>query len=179
MSELTASSMRDARDAEDNRLLENGEIDLLLAGWHETIVGSCIAKMRGPVGHDVAQAVCERLWKELKAGKHRTGRWPFRVIVYQVIGYVCAGWYEKGWGEGELIEIDGAADDTFTGDVELQLTLDAFVATLPPEDGKVAHLWLLERLESDEIAERLGKLPNAIYQARSRINPRLREWLES
>ena len=31
----------------------------------------------------------------------------------------------------------------------------------------------------DEIAERLGKLPNALYQARSRINARLREWLES
>ena len=179
MSDVTHSSMHDARDAEDNRLLENGEIDLLLAGWVETIDARCVAKMRGPVGHDVAQAVCERLWKELKAGKHRSGRWPFRVIVHQVIGYVCAGWYEKGWSEGELIEIDGATDDTFTGDVELQLTLEAFVATLPPEDGKVARLWLLERLEIDEIAERLGKLPNAIYQARSRINPRLREWLES
>ena len=107
--------MRDARDAEDNRLLENGEIDLLLAGWVETIDARCVAKMRGPVGHDVAQAVCERLWKELKAGKHRTGRWPFRVIVYQVIGYVCAGWYEKGWSEGELIEIDGAAHDDLHG----------------------------------------------------------------
>jgi DNA-directed RNA polymerase specialized sigma24 family protein len=171
--------MNDARDAEDKRLLENGEIDLLLAGWHETIVGRCIANMRGPVGEDVAQFVCERLWKELKAGKHRTGRWPFRVIVHQVIGYVCAGWYEKGWSEGELIEIDGAADDTFTGDVELQLTLEAFVATLPPADGEVARLWLLQRLEIDEIAERLGKLANAIYQARSRISPRLREWLES
>jgi len=179
MSDVTHSSMHDARDAEDNRLLENGEIDLLLAGWVETIDMRCIAKMRGPVGHDVAQAVCERLWKELKAGKHRTGRWPFRVIVHQVIGYLCAGWYEKGWSEGELIEIDGAAEDTFTGDVELQLTLEAFVATLAPGDGEVARLWLLERLEIEEIAERLGKLPNAIYQARSRINPRLREWLES
>ena len=92
---------------------------------------------------------------------------------------MCAGWYEKGWSEGELIEIDGAADDTFAGDVELQLTLEAFVGTLRTEDGKVARLWLLERLEIDEIAERLDKKPNAVYQARSRINPRLREWLES
>ena len=179
MSGVTHSAMRDARDAEDNRLLENGEIDLLLAGWVEVIDTRCVTKVRGSVGHDVGQAVYERLWKELKAGKHRTGRWPFRVIVHQVIGYLCGGWYEKGWGEGELIEIDVATEDSFTGDVELQLTLEAFVATLPPEDGKVARLWLLERLEIDEIAERLGKLPNAIYQARSRINPRLREWLES
>ena len=65
--------MRDARDAEDKRLLEAGEIELLLAGWYETIVGRCVARMRGPVGHDVAQAVCERLWRELKRGRHRDG----------------------------------------------------------------------------------------------------------
>ena len=40
-------------------------------------------RMRGPVGHDVAQAVCERLWRELKRGRHRDGSWPFRVIVAQ------------------------------------------------------------------------------------------------
>ena len=156
MSEVTRSVMRDARDAEDNRLLESGEIDLLLAGWHETIVARCVARMRGPVGHDVAQAVCERLWKELKGGKHRDGRWPFRVIVHKVIGFACAGWYEKGWGEQELIEIDGPGDD-FTDAVALQLTLEEFVLTLSPGDGEVAHLWLLELLESDQIAERLDK----------------------
>lgn len=176
---MTHWSMRDARDAEDNRLLNSGEIDLLLAGWYETIVGRCVAKMRGPVGHDVAQFVCERLWRELKAGKHRDGRWPFRVIVHKVIGFACAGWYEKGWGESEWIEVDGPSGDDFTDDVAMQLTLEGFVATLPPVDGEVARLWLLEGLESDQIAERLGKEPNAVYQSRFRIIPRLREWLES
>jgi len=171
--------MRDARDAEDNRLLESGEIDLLLAGWTETIVARCVSKMRGPVGHDVAQVVCLRLWRELKDGKHRDGRWPFRVIVHKVIGFICAGWYEKGWSELELIEIDGPTADDFTGDVELQLTLEEFVASLPPGDGEVAQLWLLEGLEYDQIGARLDKKPNALYQARSRINQRLREWLES
>ncbi len=55
MSDATQLSMRDARDAEDKRLLENGEIQLLLAGWVETIRDTCIAKMRGPVGEDVAR----------------------------------------------------------------------------------------------------------------------------
>ncbi len=73
MSGVTSLSMHDARDAEDKRLLEAGEIELLLAGWYETIVGRCVARMRGPVGHDVAQAVCERLWRELKRGRHRDG----------------------------------------------------------------------------------------------------------
>ena len=155
MSDVTHPSMRDARDAEDNRLLENGEIDLLLAGWYETIVDRCVAKMRGPVGHDVAHVVCLRLWRELKQGRHRDGRWPFRVIVHSVIGFTCRGWYEPGWGELELIEVDGPTGDGFTSDVELRLTLEEFVTTLPAEDGKVANLWLLEHLDSDQIAERL------------------------
>ena len=61
----------------------------------------------------------------------------------------------------------------------VDLDLETFVATLPPGDAEVARLWLLEGLEPDEIAERLGKKPNAVYQARSRITERLREWLES
>jgi DNA-directed RNA polymerase specialized sigma24 family protein len=170
--------MRDARDAEDKRLLEAGEIELLLAGWHETIVGRCVARMRGPAGHDVAQIVCERLWRELKTGKHRDGVWPFRVIVHKVIEFTCRGYYDPGWRENEWIEIDGPSPDA-TADVETQLDLETFVATLPPADAEVARLWLLEALEPAQIAEQLDKLPNAVYQARSRIAARLREWLEA
>jgi DNA-directed RNA polymerase specialized sigma24 family protein len=177
MSEATHLSMNDARHAEDKRLLENGEIDLLLAGWLETIRGRCIAKLRGPVGEDVAQAVCERLWRELKAGRHRDGRYPFRVIVHGVIGWVCNGWNEPGWYESEFLEFDGAALDE-TDAVVVDVTLEQFVATLPPGDGWVAALLYLEGMEPAEIAERLDKKPNAVYQAISRNKAKLREWLE-
>ena len=169
--------MQDARDAEDKRLLETGEIDLLLAGWLETIRGRCVAKMRGPVGEDVAQAVCERLWRELKAGRHRDGRYPFRVIVHSVIGWVCNGWNEPGWYESEFLEMDGAAFDGADA-VVVDVTLEQFVATLPPGDGQVAALLYIEGLEPAEIAERLDKKPNAVYQAISRNKAKLREWLE-
>ena len=170
--------MRDARDAEDKRLLETGEIDLLLAGWVETIRGLCVAKMRGAVGEDVAQAVCERLWKELKAGRHRDGKHPFRVIVYSVIGWVCKGWYEPGWQESELFDLDGAAPDE-SDQVVIEVTLEQFVATLPPGDGEIAELYYLDGLEPGEIAERVDKNPNAVYQAISRNKKRLQEWLEA
>ena len=156
MSEATHLSMRDARDAEDKRLLETGEIDLLLAGWVETIRGLCVAKMRGAVGEDVAQAVCERLWKELKAGKHRDGKHPFRVIVHSVIGWVCKGWYEPGWQESELFDLDGAAPDE-SDQVVIEVTLEQFVATLPPGDGAIAELYYLDGREPGEIAERVRK----------------------
>jgi len=134
--------------------------------------------MRGPVGEDVAQAVCERLWKELKAGRHRDGRHPVRVVVHSVIGWVCRGWFEPGWQEHELFDLDGAAPDE-TQEVVIELTLEQFVATLPPGDGEVAALSYLEGLEPGEIAERLEKRPNAVYQAISRNKQKLREWLEA
>src|SRR6478735_1681762 len=124
--------MRDARDAEDERLLAEGEVDRLLAGWVETIQDICVAKMRGPVGEDVAQAVCERLWRELKAGRHCDGRYPFRVIVHSVTRWVCKGWYEPGWQESELFDLDGAAPDESEA-VVVEVTLEQFVATLPDE----------------------------------------------
>jgi DNA-directed RNA polymerase specialized sigma24 family protein len=177
MSGVTALSMHDARDEEDKRLLESGQIDLLLAGWYETIVGRCVARMRGPVGHDVAQQVCVRLWRELKAGRHRDDRWPFRVIVHKVIDFTCSGWYEQGWGESEWLEADGPAPDP-TAEVDARLDLEGFVETLTLADREVAALWLLQGFEPDQIAQALGKNPNAVYQARSRITRRLREWLE-
>ena len=144
MSDATQLSMRDARDAEDERLLDEGEINLLLAGWFETIRDPCVARMRGPVGEDVAQAVCERLWRELKAGKHRDGRYPFRVIVHSVITWVCKGWYEPGWQESELFDLDGAAPDEAEA-VAVDVTLEQFVATLPPGDGEIARAHLPRR----------------------------------
>lgn len=171
--------MHDARDAEDKRLLDERELKLLLAGWYETIVSRCVAKMRGPVGHDVAHYVCERLWRELTSGKHRDGAWPFRVIVHKVIDFSCAGWFEKSWNELEFMESDGPDMYDFTGDVDLRLTLETFVETLPPADGEVARLWLVEGLEGGQIAERLGKQANAVYQAKYRVLPQLREWLQT
>ena len=60
----------------------------------------------------------------------------------------------------------------------VELTLEQFVATLPPGDGEVAALYYLGGLEPGEIAERTGKKANAVYQAISRNKTRLKEWLE-
>ena len=50
----------------------------------------------------------------------------------------------------------------------IDVTLEQFVATLPPGDGEVGALYYLDGLEPGEIAERLDKNPNAVYQAISR-----------
>ena len=170
--------MRDARDAEDERLLANGEIDLLLAGWVETIRGRCIARLGAIAGEDAAQAVGERLWRELKAGKHRDSGLPFRVVVAMVVKWTCAGWFERTWVEWELGDWDAPAPDESAA-VEWELDLETFVASLPPGDGDVARLTWLEGLEPGEAAALLQKEPNAVYQAIHRNKRKLREWLET
>ena len=62
--------------------------------------------------------------------------------------------------------------------IVIDVTLEQFVATLPTGDGEVARLTYLEGLEPAEIAERLDKEPNAVYQAIHRNKKKLREWLE-
>jgi DNA-directed RNA polymerase specialized sigma24 family protein len=90
---------------------------------------------------------------------------------------VCRGWYEPGWQEHELFDVDGAGPSE-ADLVVLGVTLEQFVATLPPGDGEIAALTYLEGLEPGEVAERTGKKANAVYQAISRNKQKLREWLE-
>jgi len=119
--------MRDARDAEDSRLLAEGEIDLLLSAYVDVVRGRCIAGLRdGLAGEDAAQVVCLRLWKELKQGKHADGRWPFRVIVHKVIDFTCKGWFEPGWIETGWLDVDKPTPDE-TAAVDAQLDLEAFI----------------------------------------------------
>lgn len=62
--------MRDERDAEDARMLEDGDIAGLLAGYQDVIVGRCIARLRGDdAAYDVAQDVMHRLLAEFRRGK--------------------------------------------------------------------------------------------------------------
>ena len=95
-----------------------------------------------------------------------------------MIGWVCKGWFEPGWQENELFDLDGAAPDESEA-VIIDVTLEQFVATLPPGDGEVGALSYLDGLEPAEIAERLDKKPNAVYQAISRNKKKLQEWLEA
>ncbi|MBA3402246.1 MAG: hypothetical protein H0U05_09715, partial [Actinobacteria bacterium] len=46
MSKVTTSSMHDARDAEDTRLLEAGELGLLVESYYGVIIDRCRVKVR-------------------------------------------------------------------------------------------------------------------------------------
>src|SRR3954469_9468083 len=86
--------MHDARDAEDQRLLDAGEHKLLLAGYFTPVRDRCFFRLgTREAGDEAAQQVFLRLWRELQGGK--SYRVPFRVVVWLV-----AEWTLKGFCSG-------------------------------------------------------------------------------
>src|SRR3970282_2290326 len=86
MAELTTSSMHDARDAEDRRLLEAGELSLLVESYYGVMLDRCRARVWPEADPSAAAPEAAiRLLSELKRG--RRYRVPFRVVVHKVIGW--------------------------------------------------------------------------------------------
>src|ERR671934_2330193 len=112
MAELTTSSMHDARDAEDKRLLDAGDYARLVESYYGVIVKRCQARTNSDgEAFDVAADVVIRLLGELKAGK-RYGV-PFRVVVHKVIGWKLAEHFAGRSRDVELggdIAVDGSAE---------------------------------------------------------------------
>jgi RNA polymerase sigma factor (sigma-70 family) len=167
--------VRDERDAQDARLLENGDIAGLLAAYHQIIVGRCIARLRGDDAFDVAQNVMLRLLAEFKRGKRYSV--PYRVVVHQVIDWTLKEHFQKQDTSVPLPEgWEPAVEDSSEAVVYRYYLTDLF-ATLPPQTRKVLELRYIHGLEIEQIAERLGLTRNAVDQALHRGHAKLREVL--
>ena len=166
--------MHDARDAEDERLLEAGDHAALLRSYFETIILRCRFRCRTEDDAlECAQAAAVRLLSELKRGKRYPV--PFRVVVHKVIEWTTKGFYERG--RAVLVELEDdvlGAGNPFD-DVETRYDLERALAEIAEGDGEVARLRYLEGAEIEEIAERLGKTRNAVDQALHRSRKKLQE----
>ena len=167
--------MHDARDAEDQRLLEAGSHKLLLAGYFTPVRDRCFFRFGSrELGDEAAQRVFLRLWGELKAGKRYPV--PFRVVVWMVTEWTLRG-FHLGSNEAELPENwDQAAPDAFS-EWETDHDLAALFADLPQRQREVLDLRYRLGLTPAEIAKQLGIEPNAVYQALHNGHAKLRERL--
>jgi RNA polymerase sigma factor (sigma-70 family) len=168
--------MHDARDAEDQRLLEAREHAAILRSYYETIILRCRFRTRSEDDAlECAQAVALRLLSELKRGRRYSV--PFRVVVHKVIVWTTKGFYERG--RVSFVELDPeiVGDGTPFDDVETRYDLERALGELAPGDGEVARLRFLEGLEIDAIAARLGKGRNAVDQSLHRSRQKLQELL--
>jgi RNA polymerase sigma factor (sigma-70 family) len=155
--------MRDARDAEDALLLQTGDHATLIAAWYPVIQQRCLARA-GDAGWDVAHQVVERLLTELQRG--RTYAVPYRVVVHNVVTWTL----KEHWQE---LPTDAPLPDDWSPEaledgyvrVEQDYDLDALFGELNAGDRAVCELRYREGLEVAEIADRLGKDPNAVSQA--------------
>ena len=156
--------MHDARDAEDKRLLETGNHKLLLAGYFDQVRELCFLRLRDrQLAEEAAQQVFVRLLDELRRG--RTYAVPFRVVVWNVVGWTCAG-LTRGAKEGSSLpeDWDPAAPNAYEG-WEDEHDFGLLIADLPDRQREVLDLVYREGLSPAQVAERLGITRNAVDQA--------------
>jgi RNA polymerase sigma-70 factor, ECF subfamily len=169
--------MRDERDAEDARLLEEGDIAGLLAVYSDVIVGRCTAKLRGDAAaYDVAQDVRLRLLGEFRRGKRYSV--PYRVVVHQVLDWTLKEHFQ---GQDTAVPLPDAWEPSVkdaSDSVHSRYDLLQLFASLPERTRQVLELRYLAGLEIEQIAERLGITRNAVDQALHRGHTKLKEGLE-
>ena len=168
--------MRDARDAEDALLLQNGDHAALFAAYHEVVVQRCLVAVRSEAGYDVAQNVFERLLRELARGKRYVV--PYRVVVHKVVDWTVKAHFQGVPSDVPLPEDWELADETDPYPVfEEDEALEDLFAELPEGARRVLELRYIEGLEIDEIAQRLDLDRNAVDQALHRGHKKLKERL--
>jgi RNA polymerase sigma factor (sigma-70 family) len=168
--------MQDARDADDKRLLDEGDHKELLARYYELVRERCFLKLRNEdAAADAAHEVCVRLLKELRSG--RSYPVPYRVVVAMVTDWTLRGFYPPAKQDGTLPDDwDPAAPDAFAEWEEYE-DLGALFVDLPQRQREVLELRYLEGLAQDQIAERLGVNRNAVDQALHNGHKKLAEKL--
>jgi RNA polymerase sigma factor (sigma-70 family) len=168
--------MRDARDAEDALLLQNGDHAALLAAYHAVVVQRCLVAVRSEAGYDVAQNVFERLLRELGRGKRYVV--PYRVVVHKVVDWTVKAHFQGVPSDVPLPEDWEFADETDPYPAfEEDEALEDLFAELPEGARRVLELRYIEGLEIDEIAQRLELDRNAVDQALHRGHKKLKERL--
>jgi RNA polymerase sigma-70 factor (ECF subfamily) len=170
--------MHDARDAEDKRLLDEGEHALLLAAYLHPVRERCYLWLRdGDAANEAAQRVYVRLLDELRGGK--TYSVPFRVVVWMVTEWTLKGFYPVAKQDSLLPEAwDPEAPDPYA-EWEEQHDLAVLITDLPQREREVLELRYRERLSHEQIAGRLGMTRDAVDQALHNGHNKLAEKLRA
>ena len=165
-------------DHDDADLLADGRIEHLLAKYEPVIVARCIKTTKSVQdGHDVAQDVMFRLFREFEAGKRYEGI-PYRVVVHQVTKWTLADFHAGRRTDVPLPdELDLAAEDVGDGVVSA-LWLRELLARLPERERATCELVYVEGLSPEQAARRLGTTRNNVDQRLFHARKRLRELMD-
>ena len=166
--------MRDARDAKDALLLQNGDHAELLAAYFPMIRQRCLIKVRGDAGEDVAQNVLERLCASSSAASGT--RFP------SASSYTRSSSGRSAITSGDARPMSPLPEGWDVADehdpyrpLEDDQALEVLFAPLPEGARRVLDLRYRQGLEPEEIAVELKIKRNAVDQALHRGHVRLRE----
>jgi hypothetical protein len=130
------SHIQRARDTEDRRLLEAGELDVLLEAYYGIILRRCRARIWNDTAVEVAAEIVIRVLSKLRAGV--ADAVPFRVAVHHVTSEKIAEHLGRHARVATLYDMQQLLGD------------------LPQPARDVAELRLCDGAEPSELAERLG-----------------------
>ncbi len=168
--------MHDARDAEDKRLLAEGEHKLLLASYFHQVRERCYLRSATGTRPTTWPKPCSSASSRSSARARptatpRSGR---RLEGHRLD---LKGFYPRAKQDGTLPDDwDAEAPDAFA-DWEGDEDLLAVIADLPPAQREVVDLLYRDQLSHEQIAERLGKTRNAVDQALHNAHKNLAEKL--
>jgi len=164
-------------DAADAQLFSDGNIAGLLAKYNESIVGRCIARLKGSLdAEDVAQNIRLRLLAEFHRGK-RYGDLPYRVVVHQVITWTLADYFAGRPTDAPLPDDWNPGGPDFSETVLERHSLMSLLEPLPEREQQVMERYYLLAMDIDQIAADLAIDRNNVDQALFRGRKRLREEL--
>jgi RNA polymerase sigma factor (sigma-70 family) len=166
--------MHDARDAEDQRLLDAGEFSLLVESYYGVMLDRCRARVWLEADTiAVAAEVAIRLLSELKRG--RRYRVPFRVVVHKVIGWKIKEHFAPAKAqEVELEEWLRDASTESSNELAADSGFERLLEDLTELEQGVVRMRYADDLDFQEIAKKLGKEPNAVHQIHHRALTKLR-----
>ena len=170
-------TMGDARDAEDNRLLEAQDHGQLLANYFHPVRERCFLRLRDrDAADEAAQLVFERLLREFGRGKHY--KVPFRVVVWMVTEWTLRGFYPGVKQDATLPEDwDLQARGDEIAEWAERYDLARMFDGLPERQRQALELLYLEGLSHEQIAACLGIKRNAVDQALHNGHRKLAELL--
>ncbi len=162
-------------DAEDDRLLARGDLDVLFARHYDDLVARARMRVGADRAGDVVQSALMRTLREIQSGRE----WPlpFRAVVHQHLRWEIASLaggdppalLPPGWDIA-----DPAGHDALDA-VEERLSLLAVLEALPPGDRRIMTRRYIDGREIDAIAHDLDMTRNAVDQALWRGRRALRD----
>ena len=165
--------MRDARDAEDALLLQNGDHAALIAAYHESSCQRCrvaCGPMPGTTSHRTSSSGSQGARPGASATRCRTGSSCTRSIDWTIKEH-----FQGSPTECRSPRLGPRRRGRSVPPLEDDAGARPAVRRPPRRSRRVLELRYRDGLEIDEIAERLGMTRNAVDQALHRGHAKLRE----